>query len=162
MSGFNSPEEFDAWKLAWELKEKVYAFTATSRVAQDKKFCEEIRESARSAPDNIAEGFYRFSPPDFANFLRIARGSLGEVQNQLLHAKMRSYLDDEQFRELSRLCRRALGASRALRLYLLSLPKNFDPRNTRLDVREPKSTQRTGPEPAEPEPKEPEPKEPEP
>jgi hypothetical protein len=27
-----------------------------------------------------------------------------------------------------RLCRRAMGASRGLRLYLLSLPKNFDPR----------------------------------
>ncbi len=98
--------------------------------ARDGKFCEEIRKSSRSAPDNISEGFYRFNPPDFANFVRIARGSLGEVRNQLLHAHTRKYLDDEQFRELSHLCRRALGASRGLRLYLLSLPKNFDPRQS--------------------------------
>jgi four helix bundle protein len=161
MSGFNSPEEFDAWQLAWELKEKVYAFTAEPRVARDSKFCEEIRKSARSAPDNIAEGFYRFNPPDFANFVRVARGSLGEVRNQLLHAKAREYLNDEQFRELSRLCRRAIGASRGLRLYLLSLPKNFDPRQAKAELnrsgREPKrKLSKAGPQ--EPEPMEPEPK----
>ena len=87
--------------------------------------------AARSAPDNISEGFYRFNPPDFANFVRMARGSLGEVRNQLRHAHARKYLNDEEFQELSRLCRRAMGACRGLRLYLLSLPKNFDPRHNK-------------------------------
>jgi four helix bundle protein len=128
MSGFQNPEEFDAWQLAWELKERVMAFTAMDPAARDRKFCDEIREAARSASDNISEGFYRFNPPDFANFVRIARGSLGEVRNQLKHARARSYLSDAEFQELSRLCRRAIGASTGLRLYLLSLPKNFDPR----------------------------------
>ena len=128
MTGFKSPEEFDAWQLAWELKERVMAFTATNPAARDCKFCDEIRESARSAPDNISEGFYRFNPPDFANFVRIARGSLGEVRNQLRHAHSSKYLTDAEFGELTQLCRRAIGASTGLRLYLLSLPKNFDPR----------------------------------
>jgi four helix bundle protein len=91
MRGFNSPEEFDAWQLAWELKEKVHAFTDRLPAAGDSKFCEEIRKSARSAPDNIAEGFFRFNPPDFANFVRVARASLGEVRNQLLHAHARKF-----------------------------------------------------------------------
>ena len=99
MSGFQSPEEFDAWQLAWELKERVAAFTATHPTARDRKFFDEI-----------------------------ARGSLGEVRNQLKHARARRYLSDAEFQELSRLCRRAIGASTGLRLYLLSLPKNFDPR----------------------------------
>jgi four helix bundle protein len=128
MTGFKSPEEFDAWQLAWELKERVMAFTATNPAARDCKFCDEIRQSARSAPDNISEGFYRFNPPDFANFVRIARGSLGEVRNQLRHAHSSKYLTDAEFGELAELCRRAIGASTGLRLYLLSLPKNFDPR----------------------------------
>ncbi len=104
------------------------AFTATIPAARDFKFCEEIRKSARSAPDNISEGFYRFNPPDFANFVRIARGSLGEVRNQLRHAHSSKYLTDADFGELSRLCKRAMGASTGLRMYLLGLPKNFDPR----------------------------------
>ena len=128
MSGFKSPEEFDAWQLAWELKEKIVAFTARGPTVRDGKFCEEILKTARSAPDNISEGFYRFNPTDFANFVRIARGSLGEVRNQLRHAHSSRYLTDVEYGDLNRLCRRAIGASTGLRLYLLSLPKNFDPR----------------------------------
>jgi four helix bundle protein len=131
MSGFQTPEQFDAWQLAWELKERVVAFTAKKPAERDRKFCDEICESARSAPDNISEGFYRFNPPDFANFVRIARGSLGEVRNQLRHAHSSKYLTDDEFGELARLCRRAIGACTGLRLYLLSLPKDFDPRNVR-------------------------------
>ena len=52
MPGFQKPEEFDAWKLSWELKERIVAFTATNPAARDRKFCDGILESARSAPDN--------------------------------------------------------------------------------------------------------------
>jgi four helix bundle protein len=128
MTGFKSPEEFDAWQLAWELKERVVAFTATAPAVRDGEFCKEILKAARSAPDNIAEGFYRFNPTDFANFVRIALGSLGEVRNQLRHAHSSKYLTDAEYGDINRLCRRAMGASTGLRLYLLSLPKNFDPR----------------------------------
>ena len=128
MSGFKSPEEFDAWQLAWELKERIVAFTALPPAVRDGEFCKEILKAARSAPDNISEGFYRFNPTDFANFVRIARGSLGEVRNQLRHAHSSRYLTDGEYDELDRLCRRAIGASTGLRLYLLGLPKNFDPR----------------------------------
>jgi four helix bundle protein len=128
MSGFKSPEEFDAWQLAWAFKQRIFAFTSITPASRDRRFCDEIRKSARSAPDNISEGFYRFCPPDFANFVRIARGSLGEARNQLKHAHAQKYLTDEEFEDLLHLCRRAIGAATGLRLYLLSLPKNFDPR----------------------------------
>jgi four helix bundle protein len=131
MKGFRSPEEFVAWQLAWELKERVYAFTATAPADQDRKFCDQIRAAARSAPDNISEGFYRFNSVDFANFVRIARGSLGEVRNQVKHAYSKRCLSESEFHELSRLCRRAISAATGLRLYLLSLPKDFDPREHR-------------------------------
>jgi four helix bundle protein len=136
MAGFESPEQFDAWKLAWELKERIYAFTANPPASRDAEFCQEIRKSVRSGPDNISEGFYRFNPVDFANFVRIARGSLGEVRNQLRHAHSQKYLNDAEFGELSRLCRRAIGAATGLRLYLMSLPKDFDPRKHKSGTRE--------------------------
>jgi len=79
MEGFQKPEQFAAWQLAWELKQRIFAFTAAAPAARDRDFCQDIREAARSAPDNISEGFYRFNPPDFANFVRFARGSLGEL-----------------------------------------------------------------------------------
>jgi len=144
MAGFQSPEEFDAWKLSWDLKERVVAFTAANPAARDRKFCDEILESARSAPDNISEGFYRFNPPDFANFVRIAGGSLGEVRNQLRHAHSSKYLSDEVFQELNGLCKRAMGACTGLRLYLLSLPKGFDPRTLSKKERGPRERQGPG------------------
>jgi four helix bundle protein len=127
MAGKRSPEEFDAWQLAWELKRRVVAFTATEPAAHDRKFCDEINAAARSAPDNISEGYYRFNPTDFANFVRIARGSLGEVRNQLKHARSLGYVTDRDFAESFHLCGRAIGAATRLRLYLLSCPRNFDP-----------------------------------
>jgi four helix bundle protein len=133
MAGKRSPEEFDAWQLAWELKARIGRLTAINPVACDRKFCDEINEAARSAPDNIAEGFYRFNPADFANYVRIARGSLGEVRNQLKHAHSRGYVNDAEFAELFGLCRRAIGAATGLRLYLLGCPKNFDPRRPKSD-----------------------------
>jgi len=137
MAGFKSPEEFRAWQLAWELKERVYEFTEKSAAVRDGDFCNEIRKAARSAPDNISEGFYRFNPVDFANFVRIARGSLGEVRNQLRHAHSKKFLTDEEFSDLFHLCRRAIGAATGLRVYLSSLPKDFDPRRIRNGQPEP-------------------------
>ena len=129
MEGVRNPEQFAAWQRAWKLKERVFAFTAAAPAVLDRKFCEDIRKAARSAPDNISEGFFRFNPTDFANFVRVARGSLGEVRNQLKHAESHKYLTDSEVDEIFRLCGRAIRAATGLRLYLLSVPRNFDPRN---------------------------------
>jgi four helix bundle protein len=43
------------WQLANELKRRVYAFTGTEPAVKDLKYCDQIRDSARSAPSNIAE-----------------------------------------------------------------------------------------------------------
>ena len=69
-------EDLVAWQLAWDLREKVFAFTDKPRAARDVKFCGQIREATRSAAANTAEGFGRFYPREFARFLRIAAGSL--------------------------------------------------------------------------------------
>ena len=140
MEGFQKPEQFAAWQLAWELKQRIFAFTAAAPAARDRDFCQDIREAARSAPDNISEGFYRFNPPDFANFVRFARGSLGEVRNQLKHAEANDYLTDVELDDLLRLCRRAIRAATGLRLYLLRLPKNYDPRNQKRNPSASRST----------------------
>jgi four helix bundle protein len=46
----------------------------------------QIRRAATSIPANIAEGTGRTTRKDFANFLRIAQGSLRELQTYLLLA----------------------------------------------------------------------------
>jgi four helix bundle protein len=60
-------EDLVVWKLAVSLRRLVFKMTTTGRVTTDFKFRNQIRDSARSAPSNIAEGFKRFDPPEFAH-----------------------------------------------------------------------------------------------
>jgi four helix bundle protein len=120
------PEDFDAWQLSWQLKERVFAFTETGPASRDFKFRNAIREAACSGPDNIAEGFYRFAPREFNHFLNFTRGSLGEVRNQLLHARNEKFLDEVAFAEAFRLVNRAIGATTRLQEYLQTCPGFFE------------------------------------
>ncbi len=47
----------------------------------------QIKRSAVSIPSNIAEGWGRGTDKSFINFLRIAKGSLYEMETQLLIVK---------------------------------------------------------------------------
>lgn len=53
---------------------------------------------------NIAEGFERYSRPEFAQFLSVARGSAAEVRSQLHIAYCLHYIDDDEFESLRDRC----------------------------------------------------------
>src|SRR5438093_5747868 len=72
------------WRLSHDLKCEVFDFTESGPAARDYKYRDQIRDSGASAPANIAEGFGRFVPADFAQFLKYARASLMETQNHLI------------------------------------------------------------------------------
>ena len=116
--GVRRYEDLDCWRLSHELQQEVFAKTATGKVVSDGKFCDQIRESSRSATRNIAEGFGRYSPPEFRRFLRIARGSLLETHSHLTDGLDRKYFDAETHERLSRLALRAVKAVSALMNYL--------------------------------------------
>ncbi len=77
--------ELVAWQLSDELRRLIFANScAASYVARDFKYCNQSKDAARSAASNIAEGFGRFRHREFAQFLRIAMGSLSEVSDLLI------------------------------------------------------------------------------
>ena len=111
-------EELIVWQLAYRLEQEVFAFTNGEPAKRDFKYCNQIRESSRSAVRNISEGFGRYSPRDFRSFLRIASGSLHETKNQLIEGLNRRYLSPSDHDRLKRLCLRAIKANNRLMAYL--------------------------------------------
>ena len=69
------------------------------------------RRAAVSVPSNIAEGKGHWSDKEFVHFLLHARGSLLELQTQLLIAEELQYIGKE---EAERLLRLAEAVGRAL------------------------------------------------
>ncbi len=73
------------WQHAMEVAELVYGFT--SKLPADERFglVSQMCRAAVSVPSNIAEGWGRGTSSDrqLLSFLRIARGSLFELETQL-------------------------------------------------------------------------------
>ena len=118
MAGVRRFEELDCWKLATELKRGIYDVLERPHVRIDRDFCDDVRDAAKSAPANIAEGFGRRTDPDFAHFLDIARGSLNECRNHLGDARDRNYINEGERFALDSLACRAVGAVAGLQRYL--------------------------------------------
>jgi four helix bundle protein len=113
-------EDLVVWQLADQLRSEVIALTATAPRTLDIKYCNQIKDAAASACRNVAEGFGRFRPTEFARYLEIAAGSLHEVKDGLHDGHARGYLDATQRERLVRLTLRALKANFRLREYLRS------------------------------------------
>jgi four helix bundle protein len=118
MAGVRDFRGLVCWQLSRELKLAIYEFLERPHVRRDFKFCDHLRDAARSAPRNIAEGFGRRSHADFARFLDVTRGSLAEWRNHLHDARDLGYLDEPELKNLDALASRATGAVAALQRYL--------------------------------------------
>ncbi len=72
-------------------KEELYALT------------NQIRRSAVSVPSNIAEGEGRYNDNEFIQFLRIAHGSLRELETQLMIGQRLKYILEDALAALMEL-----------------------------------------------------------
>jgi four helix bundle protein len=122
MPGFKDFREIAAWQRSREVKMLAYSLLAKPEVARDFKFRDQLLECARSAPRNIAEGFARYKHREFAQFARIAKGSLAEVLDHFIDAVDNGYLSPADFAEHEHACKKALKAVNGLIRYLESTP----------------------------------------
>lgn len=75
-----------AWQKAMDLVEEVYAVTRSFPAEERYGLTAQLRRCAVSIPSNIAEGHGRLTTRDLQHFLAQARGSLLELQTQLMLA----------------------------------------------------------------------------
>ncbi|MDR0311703.1 MAG: four helix bundle protein [Acidobacteriota bacterium] len=93
-------KELIVWQKAMDLVYLVYQ--ATKSFPKDELYglTSQIRRAAVSVPSNIADGQARKSTAEFRNFLSVARGSMAEVETQLLIALRLNYTQESQLREI--------------------------------------------------------------
>lgn len=85
MATINSFEDLEIWGKAQELGALIYKLSEeNSKINKDFSFRDQIKRAALSISNNIAEGFEYNNNNDFFRYLRISKGSCGEVRNCLL------------------------------------------------------------------------------
>ncbi|HEY9161840.1 MAG TPA: four helix bundle protein [Desulfomonilia bacterium] len=85
------------WKKSMELVKKVYELTNTFPEIEKFGLFYQTRRSAISIPSNIAEGQARNSTKEFIRFLSVAKGSLAELDTQIILAKELNYICHEHY-----------------------------------------------------------------
>jgi four helix bundle protein len=100
-----------AWQRAVELAVVLYDFTESMPAREQFGLTNQIRRAAVSVASNIAEGHARQTRLDYLRFLRMARGSLGELSTQLEIAyRARLLAPDQQIADLAAETARVLQA----------------------------------------------------
>lgn len=74
------------WQRAMQLSVAVYKLTSSFPAAEQFGLTNQLCRAAVSVPSNIAEGYGKATRGEYILFLGHARGSIGEVQTQLLIA----------------------------------------------------------------------------
>ena len=92
--------ELIVWQKAMDLVELLYRRTRSFPKEELYGLTAQMRRAAVSIPSNIAEDQARRTTRDFIHFLSIARGSLKELETQIIISHRLGYINDAQQSEL--------------------------------------------------------------
>jgi four helix bundle protein len=90
-------EDLECWKSGRRLRQAAYRFTRLKPFTTDYALVGQIRRAAQSVTANIAEGFEREGNREFIQFLAQAKGSVGEVKDELYTALDEHYITQADF-----------------------------------------------------------------
>jgi four helix bundle protein len=92
----NSYKDLLVWQRGMDLVEIVYRITARLPSTEQFGMISQMRRCAVSVPSNIAEGYGRQATREYRHHLLISRGSLLELETQLLLCQRLNYLPEEE------------------------------------------------------------------
>ncbi len=112
-------ENLEIWKKSIEIAEKLFNITDEFERKKLYTFAEQLRRSALSSPNNIAEGSGSNSKREFIQFLNIAKRSCFENANMMILFEKRGYVKETIkqaiLREIEDLCRMISGFTKTLK-----------------------------------------------
>jgi four helix bundle protein len=88
------------WQRAVELSLAIYKLTASFPAAEQFGLTNQLRRASVSVPSNIAEGYGRSTRGEYVLFLGHARGSICEIQTQIVIAAALGF-GEEKSRKLA-------------------------------------------------------------
>jgi four helix bundle protein len=121
--GARTYRELLVYQRCSELRRDVQALLELPRARMDRKFCEQLRDAVRSPPRNIAEGFGRYNPGEFVQFMDVAIASLDETDNHLRDGVESGYFPPDRGALTIKLCAECRWLSVRLRTYLIGEAK---------------------------------------
>ena len=87
-----SHKDLLVWQRSMNLVETVYRLTASFPSSEQWGLVSQMRRAAISVPSNIAEGYGRQATGEYRHHVSISRGSLLELETQILLASKLKYL----------------------------------------------------------------------
>jgi len=96
MAVLKSYKELIVWQKSMVLVKDIYKLTSAFPENEKYGLVSQMRRAAVSIPSNIAEGWGRLSRKSYIHFLRISRGSLFELETQILITKELNYISDSE------------------------------------------------------------------
>ena len=132
-----SYKELEVWRVAMDLVDLIYDVTASFPAEERFGLSQQMRRCAVSIPSNIAEGSARAGTRELVQFIHISKGSLAELETQVLIARRRHYINNEvAFQKISNLItsvgKMLARLSRSLQTKLQSPPTIHHPPSTRI------------------------------
>jgi four helix bundle protein len=101
----------------------IWKITRTRPFSTDKVLANQIRRAGLSVVSNIAEGFERGSRAEFGRFLKIAKGSCGEVRAQMLVAWDQNYISKRECEDFCLIAKQISAGLSNLARYLKESPE---------------------------------------
>jgi len=94
--------DLNAWKESHKLVLLIYKMLKTFPKHEQYALSDQLRRCSISITSNIAEGFSRQGKKEKLQFYYTSKGSLTELQNQLLVARDVGYIDNSVFQKLAK------------------------------------------------------------
>lgn len=95
-------EDLKIWKLSLKTTKTIYDLTSKGKFAKDFGLRDQLRRAIISVSSNIVEGFEKNNNNEFVRFLRISKGSVGEVRSQLYIALTIGYIPKSEFENINK------------------------------------------------------------